>query len=110
MENWSVERNVSMKKLLGSILNFRNWPVFWKISLMPMLAVGLIMIGVFFYVLPLTKHKLTEDKENNVTDVVKVAYNLIAEYDSRAARGEFSRGGGPEAGQGKDQEFQIWKK
>jgi methyl-accepting chemotaxis protein len=90
MKNLSFERNVQMKNLLGTILSFRNWPVFWKISLMPIMAVGLVMIGVLLYVLPVTKNKLTEDKVNNVTNVVQIAYKLIAEYDSRAAKGEFS--------------------
>lgn len=79
-----------MKHNLRDYLKFRSLPVFWKISLMPMLAVGLMMIGVFFYVLPLTKDKLTEDKRSNAADVVRVAYNLIAEYDQRAAKGEFT--------------------
>jgi methyl-accepting chemotaxis protein len=90
MKKSSIERNDSMKKILQNILKFRNWPVFWKISLMPIMAVGLVMIGVLLYVLPVTKNKLTEDKVNNVTNVVQIAYKLIAEYDSRAAKGEFS--------------------
>ncbi|HMK56778.1 MAG TPA: methyl-accepting chemotaxis protein [Dissulfurispiraceae bacterium] len=75
---------------IRDLLSFKNWPVFWKISLMPIMAVGLMMIGVFVYVLPVTKDKLTTEKKNNVQDVVTVAYNLIAEYEQRAANGEFT--------------------
>ncbi len=79
-----------MKKGAKGLSVFKNLPLFWKISFMPILAVGLVMLGVFFYVLPLTKTKLTEDKRNNAADVVKVAYSLVSEYDQRAAKGEFS--------------------
>jgi len=57
---------------------------------MPMLAVGLMMIGVFAYVLPVTKEKLMADKKNNIADVVSTAYSIVAEYDQRAANGEFT--------------------
>lgn len=79
-----------MKRRLQDYLKFKNWPVFWKISLMPILAVGLIMLGVLFYVLPLTKGTLTEDKKNNVADVVRIAYSVVAEYDQRVSQGEFT--------------------
>jgi diguanylate cyclase (GGDEF)-like protein len=79
-----------MKRSLQNYMKFRNWPVFWKISLMPILAVGLIMTGVFFYVLPLTKGTLTEDKRNNVADVVRIAYSIVAGYDQRVVQGEFA--------------------
>ena len=46
-------------------IKFRNIPIFWKISFMPILAVGLMMIGVFFYVMPLTKEKFIDDKRAN---------------------------------------------
>jgi len=72
------------------LIRFRNLPLFWKISIMPVLAVALMMIGVFAYVLPVTKAKFIADKKNNVSDVVNVAYNLIEEYDQRAAKGEFT--------------------
>jgi methyl-accepting chemotaxis protein len=79
-----------MKHNVSDYLSFKSLPLFWKISLMPMLAVGLIMIGVFFYVLPLIQDKLTEDKKSNAADVVRVAYSVVAEYDQRAGDGEFT--------------------
>jgi len=86
----STEGIRTVKHNVSDYLSFKSLPVFWKISLMPMLAVGLIMIGVFFYVLPLTKDKLTDDKRSNAADVVRIAYNLIAEYDQRVVKGEFT--------------------
>ena len=80
----------SMNFNLKDFIKFRNLPVFWKISFMPVLAVGLMMIGVFSYVLPLTKDKLTDSRKNNASDIVSIAYNLVAEYDRRVAKGEFT--------------------
>jgi len=57
---------------------------------MPILAVGLMMIGVFFYVMPLTKEKFIDDKRANAYNVVSVAYTVVAEYDRRVAKGELT--------------------
>ncbi|HMK60141.1 MAG TPA: methyl-accepting chemotaxis protein [Dissulfurispiraceae bacterium] len=79
-----------MKFNIRDILSFKNWPVFWKLSLMPIMAVGLMMIGLFIYVLPVTKEKLMAEKKSNVQDVISIAYNLVAEYEQRASKGEFT--------------------
>lgn len=78
-----------MQLTLKKVLTFKNWPVFWKMSSMPIMAVGLIMIGMFVYLLPLTHSKLAEDKKDNATSIVQMAYKLVAEYDQRATKGEF---------------------
>jgi len=75
---------------IRDLIKFRNLPIFWKISFIPILAIGLMMIGVLSYVLPLTKDKFTDDKRTNASDIVSVAYSLVAEYDQRAAKGEFT--------------------
>jgi len=72
------------------LVKFRNWPMFWKISVMPILAVGLVMVGVLGYVLPLTKDKFTVDKKESVSAVVQMSYKLVAEYDARVAKGELT--------------------
>ncbi len=74
----------------ADLLKFRNWPVFWKISLMPITAVGLIIIGVIFLILPVIKDHGMEEKEAMLSSVVNVAYNMVAEYDKRVASGEFT--------------------
>jgi methyl-accepting chemotaxis protein len=79
-----------MKVASKDMLKFRNLPIFWKISFMPILAVALMMVGVFFYVLPVTKDKFMTDKKKNASDVVTAAYALIEEYDQRVAKGEFT--------------------
>jgi signal transduction histidine kinase len=75
---------------IRDLIQFRNLPIFWKISVIPIFAVGLMMIGVFFYVMPLTKAKFIDDKRTNASDIVSVAYSLVVEYDQRAAKGEFT--------------------
>ena len=79
-----------MKLSIRDLIKFKNLPVFWKISFMPILAVGLMMIGVFFYVLPLTKEKFIDDKRTNASNVVSVAYTTVAEYDRRVGKGELT--------------------
>jgi signal transduction histidine kinase/FixJ family two-component response regulator len=79
-----------MKLSIRDLIKFKNLPVFWKISFMPILAVGLMMIGVFFYVLPLTKEKFIDDKRTNASNVVSVAYTMVAEYDRRVGKGELT--------------------
>jgi methyl-accepting chemotaxis protein len=75
---------------LKDLIMFRNLPIFWKISFMPILAVGLMMVGVFFYVLPVTNAKLMDEKKKNAADVASVAYSVLEEYDQRATKGEFT--------------------
>lgn len=79
-----------MKVQVKEMLKFGNLPMFWKISIFPMIAVGLVMIGVFAYVLPLTKTKITEAKQENVANVVRIASGIAVEYDRRIAKGEFT--------------------
>ena len=57
---------------------------------MPMLAVGMMMIGVFLYVLPVTKEKIMDEKKQHTSAIVNMAYSVIAEYDQRATNGEFT--------------------
>ncbi len=71
-------------------LRFINLPMFWKISIFPMLAVSFVMIGVFSYVLPMTYKKLMEVKKENAANVVRIACSIVAEYDKRIAKGEFT--------------------
>ncbi len=79
-----------MKVQVKEMLKFGNLPMFWKISFFPVLAVSLVMMGVFAYVLPLTRNKLTEDKKESTANIVRIAYSMVAEYDKRIAKGEFS--------------------
>jgi diguanylate cyclase (GGDEF)-like protein/PAS domain S-box-containing protein len=81
---------MKMKTTAKEFVTFRNLPLFWKISFMPIFAVGLVMIGMFVYLLPVTKEKITDDKKEAVVSAVQMAYGLIAEYNQRAANGEFT--------------------
>ncbi|MGO9953167.1 MAG: cache domain-containing protein [Dissulfurispiraceae bacterium] len=83
--NWN-----GMKHGIKDLLKFRNLPIFWKISFMPILAVSLMMIGFSFYMLPLTKEKFIDDKKTNASNVVSVAYTVVAEYGRRVAKGELT--------------------
>ncbi|MBF0506448.1 MAG: cache domain-containing protein [Nitrospirae bacterium] len=79
-----------MKVQVKEMLKFGNLPMFWKISFFPQLAVSLVMIGLFAYILPLTKNKLMSDKRESTANIVRIAYSMVAEYDKRIAKGEFT--------------------
>ncbi|HMK43594.1 MAG TPA: cache domain-containing protein, partial [Dissulfurispiraceae bacterium] len=79
-----------MKSGFKEIFSFRNLPIFWKIASLPILAVGLTMIGVFAYVLPLTKEKYMDDKKANASSMVGIAFTIISEYDRRVVLGELT--------------------
>ena len=79
-----------MKFSIGDLIKFKKLPIFWKISFLPILAVSLMMIGMFAYVLPVIKEKITNDKRDVVASVVQMAHSIVEEYDHRAAGGEFS--------------------
>jgi len=81
---------MTIKTTVKDFIKFRNLPIFWKISFMPISAVGLVMIGMLVYMLPVTKERITEDKKETVVSAVQMAYGLISEYDRRAANGEFT--------------------
>src|ERR1700690_3533624 len=81
---------MKMKTSAKDFVAFRNLPLFWKISFMPIFTVGLVMIGMFVYLLPVTKEKITDDKKEPVVSAVQMAYGLISEYNQRAANGEFT--------------------
>ena len=52
---------MKMKTTVKDFVTFRNLPLFWKISFMPIFTIGLVMIGMFVYLLPVTKEKITDD-------------------------------------------------
>ena len=81
---------MKMETTAKDFVTFRNLPLFWKISFMPIFTIGLVMIGMFVYLLPVTKEKITDDKKEAVVSAVQMAYGLIAEYNQRAANGEFT--------------------
>ncbi len=55
---------------------------------MPIMAVALIMVGVFAYVLPLTKERLLAEKKTQCADTVGMAYSILDNINDRVANGE----------------------
>ena len=90
LQKFTIMGGGVMNFSIRDLIKFRNLPVFWKISFIPILAVALMMIGVFLYVLPVTKEKIMEEKRDHTSAIVNMAYSVIAEYDQRAANGEFT--------------------
>lgn len=64
--------------------------IFRKILSIPLITLALIASGVLFYVMPLFEQKLIEEKKVATKKVVDVGFALMAEYDARFRKGEFT--------------------
>jgi methyl-accepting chemotaxis protein len=74
------------------MISFRpgDWKISTKIIGISVFTILTAVLGVVLYFLPLMGSKLMEEKRIATKSVVDVAYNLVAEYDARAQKGEFS--------------------
>jgi len=69
---------------------FKNWKVSTKILGMTVFSVLTVVLGLVIYFLPLLESSILAEKRIANQSVVDVAYNLLAEYEARAQKGEFS--------------------
>jgi methyl-accepting chemotaxis protein len=67
---------------------FKNWRIATKIMSVSVFTILLIALGMTFYFMPLVEKKLMSEKERNITNVVDVAYALVASYEARTKAGE----------------------
>ena len=73
-----------------TLLRFKNWKVSTKIISMTVFTVLAAVLGIALYILPLMESKILDEKRIANQSVVDVAFTLIADYDARAQKGEFS--------------------
>ena len=72
------------------LFRFNDWSMYQKIGSVGLLAVLLLSLVGFFYLLPfMEKNSLTENM-NGLESLVDVVVTQIQEYDQRAKAGEFS--------------------
>jgi methyl-accepting chemotaxis protein len=67
---------------------FKNWSIGTKIMSISVFTIALILSGVLFYYLPLTKKKLMDEKQTAIKELVEVAYTLAASYEAKVKSGE----------------------
>ncbi|HMK55630.1 MAG TPA: cache domain-containing protein [Dissulfurispiraceae bacterium] len=73
-----------------SLLKYRNWKISTKIISMSLFTILVLILGISLYFLPLMSSKIMDEKRIQTQSVVDVTYNLMADYDARAKKGEFS--------------------
>ena len=55
-------RAISME--IRKLMDFRNLPIFWKISSLPIMAMGITILGMLLFLLPkVDKMMLAEEKQ-----------------------------------------------
>ena len=67
---------------------FKNWRIATKIMSVSVFTILLIALGMMFYFMPLVEKKLMAEKERNITNVVDVAYAVVASQEAKAKSGE----------------------
>ncbi len=69
---------------------FKDWKISTKIIGISVFTILAAVLGVLLYFLPMMQSKLIEEKRSATKNVIDIAYTLVAEYDARAQKGEFS--------------------
>ncbi|MBF0316594.1 MAG: methyl-accepting chemotaxis protein [Nitrospirae bacterium] len=69
---------------------FRDWSLFWKSISISIATLLIIFMVILFYFIPLTRNSMFDEKLNSLRSLTDVAHALIAEYDGRANKGEFT--------------------
>ena len=72
------------------ILRFKDWNIAAKVMSISLVTVLLISAVNFFYLLPNVEKKVLAEREATLKSVVDLPAELLAEYDARAKKGEFT--------------------
>ncbi|HMK59710.1 MAG TPA: methyl-accepting chemotaxis protein [Dissulfurispiraceae bacterium] len=72
------------------VYSIRDWKISTKIIAMSLFVILLFVMAVIFYFLPVMSSKMMDEKRSATRGVVDVAFALIAEYDARVQKGEFT--------------------
>ena len=61
------------------ITRYRDWAIFWKIMVIPMISLLLILAGTEFLILPKIESWLIEQEKVKVSNLIEVVYQQIAQ-------------------------------
>ena len=73
------------------VRKFEDWSISLKVIGVSVIAIGLLACIVLFYVLPRVQEDIYNEKRLATKNIVDVPMSLLADWDARAQRGEFSR-------------------
>lgn len=88
------------------IKRFGDWSILTKILGISVITIILVLGGVQFYLLPLFKDRLVDQRRNATKNMVEVAESIIADYEARVKKGEL---GSEEARQRASQHLQVMR-
>ena len=72
------------------ISRFRDWSVAAKVMSISLVTVFIISLINFLYLLPNLGNKVLAEREATLKSVVDISVALVADYDERSRKGEFS--------------------
>ncbi|MDD3845215.1 MAG: methyl-accepting chemotaxis protein, partial [Syntrophorhabdaceae bacterium] len=67
---------------------FNNWSIGTKVMSISVLTIVIILAGMIFYLIPVVKDKLMEEKKAALQNVTDVVITLMASYEARIKAGE----------------------
>jgi len=73
------------------IKKFGDWTIFSKILTISIVTLVLITSGTVFYILPMQKKKLLDEKSLKTRNLVEVAYSIISDYGIMAEEGKMTQ-------------------
>lgn len=81
-----------------AVKRFGDWSILNKILSISFVTIILVLAGVQFYILPLFKGRLVDQKRRGAQNTVQIAESLLAEYEARIKKGEFDSAEGRKRG------------
>lgn len=76
--------------MMSMLLSFRDASVTKKIMALGITTIGLILIGVFVFVLPLFSRQIRLEKQLASRHLVETIFQTIVEYDAKVAAGKIT--------------------
>ncbi|MGO9952726.1 MAG: methyl-accepting chemotaxis protein [Dissulfurispiraceae bacterium] len=71
-------------------IGFRSCKISTKIIGLSVLSITLMLLGLFLYFMPFMQSRITDEKRVATRNAVDIAFALMADYDARVQKGEFS--------------------
>jgi methyl-accepting chemotaxis protein len=69
------------------VKSFKNWRIATKIMSISVFTIAVVVAGMLFYIMPLMKEKLMNEKNNALKNVVDITMTLSASYESQVKSG-----------------------
>lgn len=71
-------------------IGFTSCKIATKIIGLSVLSITLMLLGLFLYFMPFMQSRITDEKRVATRNAVDIAFALMADYDARVQKGEFS--------------------